>query len=186
MKTPASLLERLQRPGEEQAWARFVELYTPLLHYWARRAGCREADAADLVQDILTLLVCKLPQFHYKEGGSFRSWLRAVTLNKWREKRRHESLHPCPGCNGLPEVPGPDAQAAFEEAEYRRYLVHRALTALEPELPPLTWAAFQQYALDGRDPVAVGRELGISTGSVYAAKSRVLTRLRQELQGLLE
>ena len=51
MDTPASLLERLRRPAEQQAWARFVDLYTPLLYYWARRTGCPEADAADLTQD---------------------------------------------------------------------------------------------------------------------------------------
>ena len=32
----------------------------------------------------------------------------------------------------------------------------------------------------------VGAELGISAGTVYAHKSRVLTRLRQHLEGLLD
>src|SRR5207248_2374355 len=64
-QTPVSLLERLRRPGEEAAWMRFVELYTPLLYYWGRRAGLQEPDAADLVQDVLTLLVRKLPEFTY-------------------------------------------------------------------------------------------------------------------------
>ena len=46
METPASLLERLRRPADPEAWARFVALYTPLLYRWARRAGLQEADAA--------------------------------------------------------------------------------------------------------------------------------------------
>ena len=46
MDTPASLLERLRRPADTTAWPRFVELYAPLLHYWARRTGLQEADAA--------------------------------------------------------------------------------------------------------------------------------------------
>src|SRR5690349_13376275 len=53
METPVSLLERLREPAQEQAWARFVELYTPLLFHWARHIGLQEADAADLVQDVL-------------------------------------------------------------------------------------------------------------------------------------
>ena len=60
--TSASLLERLRRPEEADAWPRFVRLYTPLLFYWARRTGMPHDDAADLVQEVLTILVQKLPQ----------------------------------------------------------------------------------------------------------------------------
>ncbi len=37
--TSSSLLLRLRRPGEEAAWQRFIDLYTPLLYYWACRMG---------------------------------------------------------------------------------------------------------------------------------------------------
>jgi RNA polymerase sigma-70 factor (ECF subfamily) len=47
--TSSSLLDRLRRPADAEAWARFVELYTPLLYRWARRLGLQDADAADLV-----------------------------------------------------------------------------------------------------------------------------------------
>jgi DNA-directed RNA polymerase specialized sigma24 family protein len=88
--TSASLLDRLRRPGEDAAWARFVDLYTPLLYHWARRTGLAQAQAADLVQDVLVVLVRKLPEFTYDRTRSFRSWLRTVTLNKWREDLRPE------------------------------------------------------------------------------------------------
>ena len=48
-KTPISLLERLRQPEEQAAWERFVQLYTPLLHHWARRLGLQGQEAADLV-----------------------------------------------------------------------------------------------------------------------------------------
>jgi DNA-directed RNA polymerase specialized sigma24 family protein len=38
----------------------------------------------------------------------------------------------------------------------------------------------------GRDAAEVAAELSISVGTVYAAKSRVLTRLRRHLDGLLD
>ena len=79
MDTPASLLERLRQPAPESARTRFVQLYTPLLFFWARRLGLRDADAADLVQDVLTLLVRNLPEFSYDRNRSFRAWLRTVT-----------------------------------------------------------------------------------------------------------
>src|SRR5687768_3792442 len=45
--TSLTLLERLRQPGDQEAWTRFVQLYTPLLYHWARRAGLQEQDAAD-------------------------------------------------------------------------------------------------------------------------------------------
>src|SRR5436305_10983645 len=77
--TSSSLLLRLRRPGEQAAWKRFIDLYTPLLHSWACRAALPAQDAADLVQDVFVALVQKLPQFQYQPGkGSFRAWLRPV------------------------------------------------------------------------------------------------------------
>ncbi len=183
--TSSSLLERLRRPDAEEAWGRFVRLYTPLLFHWARRAGLPRQDAADLVQHVLTLLVRKLPQFRYDRRRSFRAWLRTVALNKWREQRRRRP----PAVEGddvLREVAGPDETSAFEETEYRNHLVRQALHALRGEFPERTWEAFRRYALDGEDAVAVAASLGLQVGSVYAAKSRVLARLRERLEGLLD
>jgi DNA-directed RNA polymerase specialized sigma24 family protein len=60
-RTSASLLEKLRlTPGQEN-WTRFVKLYTPLLFFWARKLGLRDADAADLVQDVLAIVVQKFP-----------------------------------------------------------------------------------------------------------------------------
>jgi RNA polymerase sigma-70 factor (ECF subfamily) len=101
--TPVSLLERLRRPDERAAWDRFVELYTPLLYYWARRAGLQESDAADLVQDVFALLVQKLPEFTYEPGRSFRAWLHTVTLNKWRERHRRRAAMEAAVGEPLPE-----------------------------------------------------------------------------------
>ena len=185
-RTPASLLDRLRRPDEAEAWTRFVHLYTPLLFSWARRLGLREADAADLVQEVLLLLCRKLPAFSYDAHKSFRGWLWTVTLNKWREARRRSPSVSVEASAALDELPAHDEEPALEEAEYRRYLIGRALQTLEAEFSPLTWKAFQGYVMAGRAPAEVAVELNIGLGTVYAAKSRVLSRLRQELTGLLE
>jgi RNA polymerase sigma-70 factor (ECF subfamily) len=56
----------LHGPADQAAWDWFVRLYTPLLFYWARKAGLAEADSADLVQDVFCVLVRKMPEFRYK------------------------------------------------------------------------------------------------------------------------
>jgi RNA polymerase sigma-70 factor (ECF subfamily) len=183
--TSASLLERLRRPAERDAWDRFVDLYTPLLYYWARRLGLGEPDAADLVQDVFTLLLRKLPEFDYDREKSFRSWLRVVTINKWREHQRQARQRP--GAQGsLSDVVGPGPSEEVWESEYRHYLAGRALRLMQREFEPSTWKACWEVTVNGRPTAEVAAELGLSVGAVRVAKFRVLARLRQELEGLLD
>jgi RNA polymerase sigma-70 factor (ECF subfamily) len=185
--TSASLLQRLRRPDERAAWDRFVELYTPLLFHWARRVGLQEQDAADLVQDVLTTLVQKLPEFTLDDNGNFRGWLRTVTLNKWRDNARRRATRPLVGdAAALAELPAPAELEDFWEAEYRKHLVDRALAVMRAEFQPTTWQACWQFVVEGRPAAEVAAALGISENAVYIAKSRVLRRLREELEGLLE
>ena len=51
--TEPSLLFRLRDQQDAAAWTRFVDLYGPLIHRYARRRGLQDADAADLTQDVL-------------------------------------------------------------------------------------------------------------------------------------
>lgn len=185
MKTPASLLERLRRPEEELAWERFVALYTPLLFYWARRSGCRESEATDMVQEVLALLVRKLPDFSYDRNKTFRGWLRTVARNCWSNLQRRASLPMAAGTPDPAELPAADDDP-FWEVEYRERLVSRALDLMRADFQPATWQACWQTVVEDRPAAEVAQELGISVGAVYMAKSRVLSRLRQELEGLID
>jgi RNA polymerase sigma-70 factor (ECF subfamily) len=182
--TPASLLERLRQP-DAAAWSRFVRLYTPLLYAWACRLRLQPADAADLLQEVFTLLVKELPQFHYQTNGSFRGWLRTVLLNAWRARQRRRRPAPL-GPEHLERFPDPAAPELLSEAEERRLLLERALALLKDEFGPATWRVFCAYALDGRPAAEVAAEAGTSANAVYIVKSRVLERLRRELRGLLD
>jgi RNA polymerase sigma-70 factor (ECF subfamily) len=138
--TPPSLLEQLRRPDDQAAWRRFVDLYTPLLFYWARRIGLQEQDAADLVQEVFALLLRKLPEFAYDRDKGFRNWLRTVLLNKWRElQRRHPPPAPADGL--VAERTEEDAVAALAEEEFQQHLTVRALTLMRAEFQPTTWKA---------------------------------------------
>jgi RNA polymerase sigma-70 factor (ECF subfamily) len=185
--TSVSLLERLRQPGADEAWTRFVQLYTPLLYYWARRLGLREEDAADLVQDVFTVLVRKLPEFNYDRDRSFRSWLHTVFRNKWHETgRRQADLLPGAGPGGLSGVASPDNVAALGESEFRQHLMMRALQLMQADFEPATWKACWEHAVCGRPAADVAQELDLTVNAVYLATSRVLRRLRQELAGLLD
>lgn len=185
--TSTSLLKRLETLEDKEAWDRFASLYTPLIYYWARRAGLSTHDSADLVQDVMAVLVRKLPDFRYDRQGSFRGWLRTVTLNKWREKARRKSLPTVQvGESGLANLPASDPSQDYWEGEYRRQLVSRAMQLLRGEFQPATWEACWQYVVNGRPAEEAAAEAGVSVWTVYSAKSRLLRRLREELQGMLD
>lgn len=185
--TPPSLLERVRRPDDQRSWKQFVDLYTPLIYVWAGRMGLQASDAADVVQDVFVTLLRAMPEFRYETGGSFRAWLRTVVVNHWRDRCRRQAAA-LPGGQAIrPEdLPAPDnAEAAWEE-EYRRHLVARALELMQLDFQPSTWQACWQVVVEGRAPVDVARGLGVSVATVYTARFRVLRRLRQELQGMLD
>jgi RNA polymerase sigma-70 factor (ECF subfamily) len=183
--TSASLLQQLRQPGEEAAWNRFVDLYTPLLYFWAGRFGLHGADAADLVQEVFAILVRKLPEFEYDANKSFRNWLRTILHNKCRDMQRLQKNQPLAG-----SLSGITSEAVYDdsywESEYREHLVGRALELIQVDFQETTWKAFWEVVVAGRAAVEVAAQFGISVDSVYTAKSRVLRRLRHELQGLLD
>ena len=95
-ETSISLLDRLRLQPDAESWRRLVDLYTPLIHGWLRRHAVPAADADDLTQEVMAVVVRELPQFkHSQQRGAFRSWLRTITVNRlrglWRS-RQHRPI----------------------------------------------------------------------------------------------
>jgi RNA polymerase sigma-70 factor (ECF subfamily) len=186
-KTPSSLLERLRQPFEPEAWARFVSLYTPLIYSWGRRVGLHEEDAVDLVQDVFVTLLQILPTFTYDRQKSFRRWLWTVTLNKWRKDRKQPDNRLVLGFGGQPEpvAVADDLETAWE-AEYQCHLTGQALRLMQADFEETTWRACWEMVAAERPAAEVAAELGLTVGAVYAAKFRVMKRLRRDLHGMLD
>lgn len=183
--TSASLLERLRQPFNADARARFVSLYTPLISAWGRRVGLQESDAAALVQEVFVTLVRVLPTFAYDRDRGFRRWLRTVTLNAWRNGRRAGGRLATTAAD--PDaIAGPSDLDELWESEYRKHLAALALTVMRADFQPTTWRACWETVVAGRPAAEVAAEFGLTVGAVYAAKFRVLQRLREELAGLLD
>lgn len=185
--TSATLLEQIRRRSGRDAWERFVQLYTPFLLHCGRRLGLADADAADVVQDVFLVLFEKLPTFEYSRDGSFRGWLRTVTMHKCFERQRKRREAAIGGSDArLFDQLQQDDSDAWWEAEYRQHLVARALEIMQAEFEPTTWQACWRTTVDDLTAADVANDLGITVNAVYVARSRVLRRLRNELDGLLE
>jgi RNA polymerase sigma-70 factor (ECF subfamily) len=188
--TQMSLLARA-RQGEELAWRRVVDLYRPLIRGWLLRQGVRPQEAEDLTQDVLARLVQELDRFaHSGRPGAFRSWLRTVTVNRAREfwragKARARAAGGAQDWVEQLEDPGSALSGRWDE-EHDRHVLRRLLELLDEEFTPATVRAFRRLTFDGAAGREVAAELGMSVAAVYAAKSRVLQRLRREAEGLLD
>jgi RNA polymerase sigma-70 factor (ECF subfamily) len=191
-ETSVSLLDRLRDRPDEASWRRLVDLYTPLIRGWLRRQGLQDSDADDLAQDVLAVLVRELPAFEHRRPGAFRSWLRAITANRLRNFWRARQARP--GATGdsdfahfLEQLEDPHSELSrLWDSEHDSFVVRRALELIEPEFTPPTWQAFRRLAVDGAAAEAVAAELGLSANAVLIAKSRVFSRLRQEIGGLVD
>ncbi|MCP4787953.1 MAG: sigma-70 family RNA polymerase sigma factor [Fuerstiella sp.] len=185
--TSVSLLRRLRQSGQETAWQRFVALYAPLIFHWGRNHGLNHADAADLVQEVLAVLVVKLPEFEYDPTQRFRGWLRTITLNRANDFHRRDAARPNSGHSATIERTTATTNVdLFDEVEYRSFLVNRALELMRTEFRDETWQACWMQIAEGRKAADVAQELGVPLNVVYLAKSRVLSRLREELCGLID
>lgn len=186
--TSESLLFRLQERhaggSDDSAWKQFVEIYTPLIFYWARKNGRNQSDAADLVQDVLTVVFQKLPEFQYDRTRSFRGWLRTVTLNKFRELARRKAIVNA-STSEIAQVEIVERAESTWDIDYARMLVAQTMELMEPDFAPATWQALQQVISNGANVEQAAEQAGVSPWTVYSAKSRLMKRLRNRLEGLL-
>lgn len=191
--TRVTLLARIKDGRDTDAWREFVQLYGPVVYRFARNRGLQDADAADLMQDVLRSVARNAHRMDYDpQRGTFRGWLYTVTRNKIynflsSQRNRPRGSGDTDAYERLDATPardddGPDADW---EKEYQRELSARAMEIVKSEFQPNTWAAFWQTAVEGKAAAEVGEHLNMSPGAVYVAKSRVLARLRDEVQKMM-
>jgi RNA polymerase sigma-70 factor (ECF subfamily) len=190
--TRQSLLLRA-REGDEGAWVDLSRLYKPLIYGYLRRQSVPEAEQDDLVQEILIAIVRGLPEFeHSGRRGAFRAWLRTIahnhSCNFWRSPaRRTSTFGDAMAEETLLRLEDPDDSLhRFWDEEHDHYVLRCLLELIELEFEPATVCAFRRVALEGASGAEVAAELGVTLAAIYAGRSRVLKRLKELSEGLLE
>jgi RNA polymerase sigma-70 factor (ECF subfamily) len=188
-ETSQSLLDRLRRSPDAASWKRLVDLYTPFLQRIVQAQGVEAGEVDDLVQDVFSVVVREMPAFeHSGRKGAFRHWLRTVLTNRlrrhWEARRKKPANTDTVSLNNL-EHSTNDLERLWDE-EHNRWISNRLMEMIEPEFKVSTWQAFRRQVVDDAAPRAVAAELGMSLNAVLIAKSRVLRRMRRELEGLTD
>jgi len=185
--TSASLLSRV-RAEDPQAWRRLMALYGPVVYRWARQTGMQPQDAADVMQEVFQAVTLNIGRFEQQaNGGGFRGWLWKITRNKIRDHFRHlkGKAQAAGGTAGLEQIHQLPAQPPAATSDSGRLemsgLRRRALELVRTDFAEKTWQAFWRAAVEGDAPADVAADLGVSVWTVYKARARVLSRLREEL-----
>ena len=188
LTTRASLLLRIRDAEDAEAWAQFTQIYGPLIYRFARKNGLQDADAADLVQEVLRAVSKAIGTFDYDpQLGKFRSWLFTVarySMNRMRSLQRRQPA----GVGDTATMARLENQSANHDEqerewdeEYEQRLFEWAAQQVRQRVQEATWQAFWLTAVEGRSPREVAHKLAISVGSVYVAKNRVLSRLKSKI-----
>ena len=193
METSTSLLERLRTEPAEADWRRLDDLYRPWLSSWLRRhTVLDEHENEDIVQEIMSVLFRELPRFRRQRTGSFRRWLREITVHRvpaWdrRRQRRPRMITGLAPESALGALSDPSSELSHQwDEDHDWHVLRRLLDLIEPQFEEKTLAAFRRVVFEERSTAEVAAELGMTPNAVMLAKSRVLRRLRQEAEELLD
>jgi len=190
--TSVSLLDRLRQASpKDPDWLRLREIYLPLIGRWLGRIPGLGDEAADLAQEVFLVMVREIPRFERRREGSFRAWLRQVTVNKVKNHRRKQRRQPgqAPDLTAayLSQLAEPNGDLAREwDLDHDRHVFQRLLAIVQPDFTPTTWEAFRIFAFEGLPAARAAEEVGLTVNAVLQAKTRILKRLRQEAGNLLD
>ncbi|XZE17747.1 RNA polymerase sigma factor [Pirellulaceae bacterium SH449] len=190
-ETNESLIVRVRDPSNRAAWEQFEQLYRPVIFRIARAKGLQHADALDLVQQVLIAVSSAIDRFEKRhEAVQFRNWLGRITRNAILKALSRRPRDRASGGSDvlevLSEIPADPETEALINLEYRRELLSRAAQQVRNQSQEVTWLAFEMSELQQISVERTAELLQISTGSVYAARSRVMRRIRNAIQHLEE
>ena len=201
-----SLIERLKEVGDDESWRAFADTYGRLIHTVALRSGLSDADAQEVVQEVLLAVARRMPEFKCDPAaGSFKSWL--LTLTRWRiidqvRKRQRTSVEGGPPVAVKePPRPGPDDTANTAtieriadphrpelaivwDEEWEKHLLEAATDRVKQRVDPEVYQLFDFHVLRRWPAAKVARKVGVSLPRVYFAKYKISKLLKREIEVL--
>jgi RNA polymerase sigma-70 factor, ECF subfamily len=186
-ETRESLILRLPSAADAQAWREFVDLYEPLLLRFAKRRGLQDADAREVAQNVFISVAKAVEKWRPdQERGRFRAWLFRIARNhviNWVTKRASVQRLGTSFPAGFQDPADISASAQHSaEMEYRREMFRLAAAQVRESFSENSWNAFWRTSVLDEPIDLVAGEIGISTGAIYVARSRVLARIRSIIE----
>ena len=183
-ETSATLLRTLReaRSGvDDVAWARFVDMYGPVIHHLVRllSPGISDADTDDAVQDVFVKLVNILRSGAYDPAkGKFRTYLstlvRRLLIDRYREaaaRRQDRQME----IEVAEEIAVEDDPGAWMDAKWRvacRMAAERRVME-ESAISERSREVWRLLSCEGLAVKDAAKRLGIPSNAVSKIKRRV-------------
>lgn len=188
--TRSTLIAQVRSPENRGAWAEFVALYRPVIYRMARKRGMQDADAQDLAQAVLIRILGAVERWEKSDPSiRFRNWISRVAKNAILTALAGSSKGAAIGGTAIQNLLeeqadiDPDLEQDFR-LEFLREKYHRAASTVRTDVDSGTWQAFELSVVEGRPCNEVAERLGKPIGTIYAARSRVMRRLRDQVDRL--
>lgn len=186
--TRLTFLLRLRDRSDALSWPEFHERYGQLLYRYARGRGASHADAEDIVQEVEMYLFKAIGGFQYDaRKGRFRAYLRSAVVHAMGRRASRQARQPAALDPQHFDYLAGEKEASMDTRWEREWQLHRlrwALRSIASGFEQTTLRAFENHVLLGHSAEETAAEVGLSTASVYQAKSRVLRQLRLRLAEL--
>ena len=185
--TRESLLARI-RDHDHESWYEFIKIYEPAIYWLARKKGLQDADALDVTQEVLAKVSKSLQRWDPdKSKGTFGGWVYRLvanaTMDVFRKRvRQTQGSGDTQTMKLLEQSVLTETDETQLRNEYRRELFEQAANAVRSEFSNATWNAFWLTSVDGMSVENAAKKLSLSKGSIYVARSRVLSRIRERVQ----
>ena len=187
-QTSVTLLRTLreaQSGVDDVAWARFVDMYGPVVHHLVRllSPGISDADTDDAVQDVFVKLVDILRSGAYDPAKSkFRTYLSTLTrrllVDRYRAAAaRHDGEHA--DIAEMEDLASGDDPGELVDAKWRvacRMAAERRIME-ESALSDQSRAAWRLLSGSGLSVKDAARRLGIPANTVSKVKRRMESRI---------
>jgi len=185
--TRFSLIEKIKDPRDAEAWSEFAEIYYPLVFGICRRKGLQHADATDIAQEVLSRVANAVGNYkHDQPGATFRGWLYRITRNltvDFFRRQGKDLLAQAPVHEDLQQIQEPSLEESQEfHFAFRKHLFTVVAKVVQHQVHPQTWTAFWKTEIEHLDVTQASVELSMTRGAIYVARSRVIAKLRKEIQ----
>lgn len=186
-KTRITLIEKIKDSADAEAWTEFTAIYFPLVFGICRRKGLQHADATDITQEVLCQVANAIGSYrHDQSGATFRGWLYCITRNltvDFFRRRIKDPLALATAVNDWNQIREPSIEESREfQLEFRKRVFSVVARSVQSQVAANTWAVFWKTEVEGRDIKSTAKALGMTHGAVYVARSRVIAKLRKEVQ----
>lgn len=199
LRTSWTLVARMKNLDDEKSWDQFHELYRKLVIGVAKKAGLRDDEAEDVLQETMRSVCKNIGEFKADPAfGSFRAWL--LNLVRWRIKDQLKRRLPVsdpsvssqaspegtattPTVERVPNVQEVDLEG-LGDAEWERLVMQRAIEELQLQVKAEHYQIFHLLHVERKPIVDVARMVGRNRAQIYLMKHRVTNALKRILKRL--